>query len=213
MKSEGECKFCKKTFAGTAMKKHLIACAERNKANASDKGEARVFLMKASASPFWIYFEVNATSTLGDIDSFLRDIWLECCGHLSQFIISDVHYASSPDSEYEDKSMNIQLQKVMRQGMKFVHEYDFGTTTVLDIECVSERAGKAKKDVEIIARNNMPDFRCDKCGKPAKEICTECVYNGEGLLCKECAKKHECGEDMLLPLVNSPRTGMCGYTG
>lgn len=26
-------------------------------------------------------------------------------------------------------------------------------------------------------------------------------------------KTHECGEDMLLPVVNSPRVGMCDYTG
>lgn len=213
MKSEGECKFCKKTIAGTAMKKHMTSCSERAKVNDTEKGGEKIFILKASASPFWLYFEANASSTLEDIDSFLRDTWLECCGHLSQFIIGGVHYASSPDAEYEDKSMGVMLQKVMRPGMKFMHEYDFGTTTALDMECVSERVGKVKKGVETIARNNLPDFRCDECGKPAKEICAECVYEGKGLLCKECAKKHECGEDMLLPLVNSPRTGMCGYTG
>ena len=36
---------------------------------------------------------------------------------------------------------------------------------------------------------------------------------GEGWVCDECAPKHKCGEDMLLPVVNSPRVGMCGYTG
>lgn len=30
---------------------------------------------------------------------------------------------------------------------------------------------------------------------------------------KLCTQKHDCGEDMLLPLVNSPRASMCGYTG
>jgi len=34
-----------------------------------------------------------------------------------------------------------------------------------------------------------------------------------GWLCDECAPKHKCGEDMLLPVVNSPRVGKCGYTG
>jgi hypothetical protein len=28
-----------------------------------------------------------------------------------------------------------------------------------------------------------------------------------------CAGGHECGEEMLLPVVNSPRVAMCGYTG
>ena len=40
-----------------------------------------------------------------------------------------------------------------------------------------------------------------------------CIEEGAGLLCSHCAKKHECGEDVQLPVVNSPRMGMCGYTG
>jgi len=32
-----------------------------------------------------IYFEVNDSETLSKIDDFLRDLWLECCGHLSLF--------------------------------------------------------------------------------------------------------------------------------
>ncbi|MDI6903856.1 MAG: hypothetical protein QMC77_09015, partial [Methanocellales archaeon] len=54
---------------------------------------------------------------------------------------------------------------------------------------------------------------CESCGKTATRVCTQCVWSGEGWLCDECAGKHECGEDMLLPVVNSPRVGMCGYTG
>lgn len=211
MKSEGECKFCKETIAGIAMERHLASCSERTKANGLENGQEKIFLLKSSAGPFWVYFEANASSAFEDVDSFLRGLWLECCGHLSMFTINGMHYASSP--EEDDKSMSIKLQSVIRPGMKFIHEYDFGTTTLLDMKCVSVRFGKAKKGIDIIAKNNMPDFCCDKCGKPAKEICTECVYEGKGLLCKSCAKKHECDENMLLPLVNSPRTGMCGYTG
>ena len=44
-------------------------------------------------------------------------------------------------------------------------------------------------------------------------VCTECVFDDGGWLCETCAVKHECGEEMLLPVVNSPRVGMCGYTG
>jgi len=60
--------------------------------------------------------------------------------------------------------------------------------------------------------NNLPEFKC-WCGKVTKEICSQCIWEETGLLCSECAKKHECGEEMLLPVVNSPRMGMCGYTG
>ena len=32
------------------------------------------------------------------------------------------------------------------------------------------------------------------------------------MFCQEHADEHE-HDDMLMPIVNSPRTGMCGYTG
>ena len=47
----------------------------------------------------------------------------------------------------------------------------------------------------------------------ATGLYTQCIYEDKGCLCDACAKSHECGEEMLLPLVNSPRAGVCGYTG
>jgi hypothetical protein len=31
--------------------------------------------------------------------------------------------------------------------------------------------------------------------------------------CQDCLVEHECGEEMALPVVNSPRMGVCGYAG
>lgn len=211
MKSEGICDYCKNIFSGSAMTKHLQSCAGRKKENEKDKNNGKVYLIHARCGLFWIYLEVNSDSTLKEVDSFLKDLWLECCGHLSMFTINDVNYCASPQKEDGEKSMNVQLNKVLSLGDPFIHEYDFGTTTTLGLKVVSERKGRVKK-ITLIARNNIPDFRC-KCGNPAKEICSQCVYEGVGFLCEKCAKEHECGEEMLLPYVNSPRTGMCGYTG
>ena len=211
MKSDGKCNYCNGTFSGSAMSKHLQSCPERKKKIGQDKGNGKVYLIKASCKPFWVYFEADSSSTLKDIDSFLRDLWLECCGHMSGFKILTDFYSSHP--EEDDKSMNIRLDKALSVGLKFIHEYDFGTTTTLLLTVVSERNGKAGR-INAIARNNLPDFKC-KCGKQPKEVCSQCVFEigEEAVLCSHCAKKHECGEDMMLPFVNSPRTGMCGYTG
>ncbi|HAG51328.1 MAG TPA: hypothetical protein DCL42_08330 [Deltaproteobacteria bacterium] len=211
MKSEGICSYCNKSFSGSAMTKHLQSCADREKNNEKDQNNGKVYLIHARCDPFWIYFEVNSDSTLKEIDSFLRDLWLECCGHMSMFTIGGSNYSSSPQKGDGDKSMNIPLNKALSVGMPFIHEYDFGTTTTLGLKAVSEHQGKVK-GISLIARNNLPDFKC-KCGNPAKEICSQCVFDGEGFLCKKCAKEHECGEEMLLPYVNSPRNGMCGFTG
>jgi len=209
MESRGVCRACNRTISGRGMTRHLQSCPERKKAQ-SEQGSGKVFLIKASAGPFWVYFEVNDSSTLVDIDIFLRDLWLECCGHMSAFTIDSVEYFSTTEFlEPGEKDMNRQLRKVIRPGVKFRHEYDFGTTTELDLKCISERSGKVREKVEILARNEMPEFYCDECERLAEEICGEC----DEFLCESCAKKHGCGEDMFLPVVNSPRMGMCGYSG
>jgi hypothetical protein len=68
----------------------------------------------------------------------------------------------------------------------------------------------------LLARNMMPAAECVECGAPATFLCTECLTNYEspGVLCDEHARTHphnEYGEP--LRLVNSPRLGVCGYTG
>ena len=95
MKSEGLCKYCNKIVFAQAMTRHLLSCTERekflNKENIQDMRD-KVFLIQAKNGPFFIYFEVNATAQLKEVDSFLRDVWLECCGHLSSFKIDGINY-------------------------------------------------------------------------------------------------------------------------
>jgi hypothetical protein len=68
-----------------------------------------------------------------------------------------------------------------------------------------------KPKIRLLARNEPPDILCAQCGKLAMQVCVEC--EGGIPMCDRCAAKHECGEEMLLPILNSPRTGVCGYCG
>ena len=71
-----------------------------------------------------------------------------------------------------------------------------------------------RKPIQILARNSLPIVSCtDRCGKPATSFCTQWNYEDQGYLCDACAKDHQCGEELLLPIVNSPQAGVCGYTG
>jgi hypothetical protein len=211
VKSIGSCNFCRNKFSGNTMTKHLQSCSERAKSQIPDSNE-KLFLFRAGAGPFWVYFEANSSSKLKEMDSFLRDLWLECCGHLSSFTINNERYDISPEPGYGDKSMNDSLKDILKVGSKFLHEYDFGTTTELNIKCLSERSGNVE-DIDIVAKNDLPEFRCN-CENLAKEMCTECMEEGKDFfLCKNCSKEHKCDEEMFLPIVNSPRMGMCGYTG
>lgn len=163
---------------------------------------------------YWMHLKISDDARLKDLDDFLRDIWLECCGHLSAFKIQGTRYSSSPMTEYDEKSMSRKLGDILGQGIKFSHEYDFGTTTELALRVVSEGEAKIKgKTIQLLARNEPLSITCNNCKNIATHVCAQCIYSGDGWLCDKCAQEHDCGEDMLLPAVNSPRVGMCGYTG
>ncbi|GAC1567292.1 MAG: hypothetical protein NVS3B14_12910 [Ktedonobacteraceae bacterium] len=112
------------------------------------------------------------------------------------------------------KNMLVKLEEVLRPGQTCSYEYDFGSTTELLVKAISEQEVEMKgRAIQILARNSLPIIPCDVCGEPATILCTQCIYQDKGCLCDACAKNHTCGEEMLLPLVNSPRAGVCGYTG
>jgi hypothetical protein len=215
--SRGKCVFCQNDYARTGMSRHLEACKARQAAlAATDAPPTRLFhlAVQGTYNPiYWMNLEVPASATLYDLDHFLRDVWVECCGHLSMFKIVTRRYMSSVEWDWDDDpDMGVELGQVLAPGLKFSYEYDFGTTTYLDLRVVAEREGAAMEgqSVQIMARNDPPDYRCEECGEPATLICVHCDYP---LLCNKCGETHACGEDGFLPVVNSPRMGMCGYTG
>ena len=201
---QGKCYICNKTFSKAGMTKHL-------KTHLKDDGDTRLFhiMVDAFGPEYWLHIEIPANAKLKDLDQFLRDIWLECCGHLSAFEVDGVEYNSAEG----ERGMHFRLDRVLSVGMEFYHIYDFGDSTELRLKVIGERMGRrGEEKVRILARNDPPDIRC-KCGKEAKWVCPIClVEDGDCYFC-ECGKEHECGEDMLLPVVNSPRCGVCGYEG
>jgi hypothetical protein len=176
--------------------------SEKNKPSEKEK----IFLIKVSSGKyFWLYIEINGSATLDHLDSLLRETWLECCGHMSQFDINGKYYSSNGE-------MHKTIHKVLEVGSPFDYEYDFGTTTHLAGKVISVRSGQLKNDARLIARNDLPeDLSCTTCQNKPEVICSVCY----DFCCKKCKKKHDdCeGEEFMLPVVNSPRMGMCGYTG
>lgn len=216
MKDEGICRFCLKSFSGRGIGKHLLACKAKTQ---KDMEEAvpgiktgTIYLMKMqSFKPFWLYVEIRARATLSVLDKFLRDTWVNCCGHLSLFTLDGIEYAPSYTLPYveEKESMEISLAKILKLGDKFQYEYDFGSTTYIDGQVMGQRTGVLAEDVRILARNNIPEVGCSDCGRLATKFCTEC----DAFYCDQCLLDHKCGDETALPVVNSPRMGICGYTG
>ncbi len=222
--SQGKCQLCGAVMSKTTISRHLDKCLEKEEAAelASRKTKpqpTKLFhlVVEGKYNPqYWLHVEVPARATLEDLDSFLRHIWLECCGHLSGFTVGGRRFAINPWGEgLDEESMEVRLGRVLRPGMKFTHEYDFGSTTHLNLRVVSERDSLVPSSdaVRLLARNEPPPIPCGVCGEPATLILTEEAWEPTGWLCDRCAKKRRAGEDMSLPVVNSPRVGVCGYTG
>ena len=226
--SQGTCQLCQGTFSKAAMSRHLAKCLQSHPAAEPASGKAkktRLFhvVVQGKYNPqYWLHLEVPATATLQDLDAFLRHIWLECCGHLSAFTVQGTTYSTAADfedpwgGEWDDeRDMDVEVGEVLQPGLQFSYEYDFGSTTDLTLKVVSEREAEAKKkgSIRLLARNNPPLIPCGSCGKPATVVSTEEAWDESGWLCDECAKKRGIEEELCLPVVNSPRVGVCGYTG
>jgi hypothetical protein len=204
-------------MAKGGLSKHLPNCTQRQKVIAEveqkrDEAQKLYHLRVQDAynSDFWLDLEMNGAATLKDLDGYLRAIWLECCGHLSQFSIG-----GWSGDEIAKKN---RIDKVFRPGVELTHIYDFGTSSETLIKLVDIRQGKptTRHPIALMARNHMPEAVCIECGQPATWLCMECMYEEDspGTLCDQHAQNHphdNYGEP--LPLVNSPRTGMCGYSG
>lgn len=215
--STGVCRFCACLFDRGGMASHLKSCPKR-KSDPGAGGNEEIFQLFVEGGPdYWLHVEIGGGAALSDLDVFLREIWLECCGHLSGFTIEKKQYMSHPMKEYEQKGMSAKLCQILRPRMKFYHAYDFGTTTHLSLKVLSVRTGRTGKEwVRILARNNPPAIPCDFCPKTATNLCPFCIGENTGFVCDACMGEHECDDndgETFLPFVNSPRTGMCGYTG
>jgi hypothetical protein len=203
---------CNAKVSKREVKRHLQKCLEKSeggeKAAGRKKSSTRIFHLLVegyglSGDRYWMHLKALGSAKFRDLDMFLRNTWLECCGHMSVFSAGE-----------EELDMNEKLSDILSPGQKWLYEYDMGSTTELALNVVSEFEGTLKKGkVEILARNDAPRIICNTCENPATTICMDCIYVNQGFLCDDCAGKHGCDEEMFLPLVNSPRTGVCGYEG
>ncbi len=213
----GTCACCGEVITKRSVSKHLDKCPERQKllvtAESSDRPVETLWRLRvqdAYDKDFWLDLEMRGPATLKKLDDYLRAIWLECCGHLSEFTIGGWGGDKVGKTRKADA--------IFEPGLVLRHLYDFGTTSETDIKVVGFRQGKAtsKHPIALLARNQMPLAICQECGQPAQWLCIECVYEEDkpGHLCNEHVEEHpheNYGGPM--PLLNSPRTGMCGYDG
>lgn len=222
---EGKCYYCKKEFSKSGILRHIKSCSAMKECMGEDisasKSKKNKFILsitsKYEPSVYWLYIAIDKTATLKELDQFLRDIWLECCGHLSSFEINGERYESEVDDSWgwgsSAENMDVKLKNVVSLNDKMNYEYDFGSTTYLNIKVVGELSSSTTGNkIEIMARNNEPEIKCSNCGD--KALYYDCEY--EEYLCEECLKNSTQEDSEMIEEIgywNSPRDGVCGYWG
>jgi hypothetical protein len=204
--SFGVCQACGARKGKAAMFAHVQDCMPRQVGAGSSRAPEPLLLLRAEARGrpmFWLDVAVKREGKLKDVDRFLRHIWLECCGHMSEF----------STGTHRKVSMNAKVSDALGAGDRLDYVYDFGSSTELLVRLLGGVNASSKGAVRLAARNEPPMWPCDACGKAATAVCAQCLYEGKGFCCAAHAPDHDCGENMLLPVVNSPRMGVCGYTG
>ena len=226
IQTKGFCKYCGKECTKSGMLRHFSACKERkarleekSKTGKKQQGYFQLLISGKYRKEYWLIIEANENVTLKELDNFIRKIWVECCEHLSAFEINGVQYESYPNPDRfwgpPVKNMNYRLRDVVRTGDIINYEYDFGSTTELELKVHDYRIGRDTKDqITILSRNNPIRFVCDQCGKnEAKWVDPDGFYDGMPFWCDECWDEERMDDDYCLLISNSPRMGVCGYEG
>lgn len=215
--SIGTCFLCGGSFSKRQMTKHVSKCAFPDAKSVAAVVHIRVDVPR---SPFWLDLDVKTNTTMQQLDDFLRSIWLECCGHLSAFTIGQTRYVTLLSDgfwgpEPDERSMTARISASLPSvGGTFAYEYDYGSTTMLRLKAVAQHFAPSRRDaVRLLARNDAPVWTCNECDETATELCAHCQYESDAFFCETHIAGHDCGEEAMLPVVNSPRMGVCGYTG
>lgn len=216
IKTQGKCLNCGEICNPAKASAHLLKCTTQLPVSSRFMTEGFLVRVSGTGQPnlYWMFIAIPKDASLSQLDQFLRDIWLECCGHLSEFTIGGRSYMSHTESGSLSQSMKNKVSQFLSPGIEFGYVYDMGSSTELELEVIERLPACPQKEVTLLMRNDSPHFSCASCKKASEMICSMC---GE-TTCNNCSEEHSCAVDegdtyMLMPLVNSPRAGVCGYEG
>ena len=181
-----QCQHCDKKFGCRKIYEHYDECL----AKLYKKKSGYLISMHShgiTGDLYHIYVIAGTKCKFLDIDKFLKDIWCECCGHMSEYHISK----KTSLNKYGENDI-------------FIYEYDMGDTTTVYIEIKKILEGKSNNNkIKLVHQNEKPKILCIKCKINAKYY-----YMGDPL-CKKHSDVSE--EEPLAKISNSPRSGFCGY--
>jgi hypothetical protein len=208
LKSEGKCLYCEQLFSQKEIGKHLALHLEKMEKDDKLKAPQTFCHIEVEAEEMFLHLLVKGSAPMKKIDGFLRSIWLECCGHLSDF----------GHKNFKIK-MNHHVEVVLQTKTKIFHDYDFGSTTRVFLKGLKHYQLDLQDSLILLSRNEPLKIMCNICKKkPAVNLCEVCLYEAESFFCESCSAKHakkcdDFADYANMPIVNSPRMGVCGYEG
>jgi hypothetical protein len=207
LKSIGECLYCKEEFSQKEIGKHLAKHLNEQEKKDANRNTQTFCHIEVESGEMFLHLLVKGDVTMKKIDNFLKDIWLDCCGHLSNFGHKNFKV-----------SMSHKVEDVFETRIKIYHDYDYGDTTTVFLKGLKNYQLNSKEAILLLSRNEPLKIMCSTCKKePAINICVSCWFDQEAYFCERCSEKHEEKCDAFadyscMPVVNSPRMGICGYT-
>ena len=202
--SVGRCHLCHNAVRAEDVITHARSCVTtaaktlvNNDLHSKHAGNGTFLIwVRADEVRQWMMLAVRPTTSLLQLDQFLRNLWLECCGHMSRFEIGTTRYSAGrpgPGSprlfaaylaDPGDRHMMYTVGQTISHGTSFRHEYDYDYTTYLDLECVAvlpmsyycipelidppEPAEGHTDDFITIVARNLPLECCFTCEQPAR---------------------------------------------
>jgi hypothetical protein len=208
LQSFGKCLFCEQKLKQAEIGKHLTTHLAEIEVKEKAKVKKNYHHIVIEAGEMFLHILVDGNAKMKALDNFLRKIWLECCGHLSNF--GHKNYKISLSNTVSD---------IFMPKVKIYHNYDYGSTTRIELKSVKTYLIPLKESLILLSRNEPLKLMCGTCKKqPAVSLCSVCIQDQFAFFCENCAEKHQevCSDFenyANMPVVNSPRMGVCGYEG
>ena len=170
----GECHLCSRNISSLRyMKHHLESCMRTwtwqprdNDQEANDTFTHVTFRAEPNVN-YWMVAVIRKDVTLRQVDEFLRNVWLECCNHLSRFNFGGMtvgsdgfekemrHHFDHIDTSHI-ATFDSELMKIALPGTILEHEYDMGSTSITEITVNGLLEIPESRPITVVAQNNPP---------------------------------------------------------
>jgi hypothetical protein len=216
--STGECRLCGTETDPSSMAKHLAGCIEeyRYEVGREEDRDApgyHIAFQSKRAPMYWVHILCRADASLGHVDAFLRDLWMEGRDKKSRFYVGTKIFGSTPSRPSSpadiERDMSIPLDEVLEDDVPLEYAYDLDSATELEgrvIDRVHVLPDQKETPVRLLARNEPPEIPC-ACGNPADYLCPTHASGPDGWLCVDCVDEHGCfdSREEYSKIRNTPR--------